>query len=264
LKTRELLPVIYLGTPGSTRKAVAILVDPVDGVLRGVLKTPLGQGGADGILREAKLLEKLRSQEVPGVPRLLFCDSEGKLSVQEAARGKPSGRRVTAAHLRWLCSLRQSGETSLAAASGPWREALLGLVDGLSAPARTRLTEALERRAPLPTVWEHGDFAPWNLLVEGQNVTAVDWEDGASEGLPLQDLCHFHWVQRFLLGDGRRARQRMDADLASAGAAFGLAREAVNDLRLHYLAREWVRRQRHGMTAHAVHLRAEIEAEATR
>jgi thiamine kinase-like enzyme len=38
----------------------------------------------------------------------------------------------------------------------------------------------------------HGDFAPWNILVEGgKNATLIDWEYGFLEGIPYLDLAHF-------------------------------------------------------------------------
>ena len=38
----------------------------------------------------------------------------------------------------------------------------------------------------------HGDFAPWNLLVNQENrLLAIDWEYGLREGFPLLDLAHY-------------------------------------------------------------------------
>lgn len=38
----------------------------------------------------------------------------------------------------------------------------------------------------------HGDFAPWNLLVNHENrVVAIDWEYGFRDGFPLLDLAYY-------------------------------------------------------------------------
>ena len=56
------------------------------------------------------------------------------------------------------------------------------------AACRERL-EVLDR---LPSVIEHRDFAPWNLLVdEDGTLRAVDWESSVRCGLPLLDLWYF-------------------------------------------------------------------------
>ena len=41
-----------------------------------------------------------------------------------------------------------------------------------------------------PTIY-HGDFAPWNIKVQGENWTLLDWERGEMAGLPLWDWLHF-------------------------------------------------------------------------
>lgn len=38
----------------------------------------------------------------------------------------------------------------------------------------------------------HGDFSPWNLLVDQKNrLMAIDWEYGLREGFPFLDLAHY-------------------------------------------------------------------------
>ncbi len=52
--------------------------------------------------------------------------------------------------------------------------------------------ERLEVLGRLPTVFEHRDFAPWNLLVDKDGtLRAVDWESSVQCGLPLLDLWYF-------------------------------------------------------------------------
>ncbi len=48
--------------------------------------------------------------------------------------------------------------------------------------------------APLPFVWEHGDFTIWNIFRNGQRVHVLDWEYSRG-GVPLADMIRLvtHW-----------------------------------------------------------------------
>ena len=61
------------------------------------------------------------------------------------------------------------------------------------APIASRpLASASRSSSRLPTVFEHRDFAPWNLLVDKDGtLRAVDWESSVQCGLPLLDLWYF-------------------------------------------------------------------------
>jgi hypothetical protein len=61
---------------------------------------------------------------------------------------------------------------------------------------------------PLPIVWRHRDFTPWNLLVDRGHLTVLDWE-GAQPGPALCDLLHFvsHWHELAPEGATEAGRQ---------------------------------------------------------
>ena len=44
---------------------------------------------------------------------------------------------------------------------------------------------------PVAAILQHNDLGSWNLVVEGANFTAVDWEAARRLGLPLWDLLYF-------------------------------------------------------------------------
>lgn len=48
--------------------------------------------------------------------------------------------------------------------------------------------------APLPIVWEHGDFSIWNVFRDGDRVRVLDWEY-CRPGAPLNDMIRLvtHW-----------------------------------------------------------------------
>jgi len=84
-----------------------------------------------------------------------------------------------------------------------------------------------------PTVIEHGDLAPWNLLRTADGLRAIDWEDGRLEGFPGFDLVHYvtnvgvlvhHWCA---LDVSRYARARLRATGFSEAEAQALVRLAA-------------------------------------
>jgi Ser/Thr protein kinase RdoA (MazF antagonist) len=53
------------------------------------------------------------------------------------------------------------------------------------------LETLLEGLEALPAVVQHNDLGTWNVLVRGEDFTAVDWESARGAGLPLWDLVYF-------------------------------------------------------------------------
>ena len=92
--------------------------------------------------------------------------------------------------------------------------------------------ERLEGLDRLPSVIEHRDFAPWNLLVDEDGVLrAVDWESSVRCGLPLLDLWYF--LTYLALAVERVPERRLaDAypqlvDRSSDGAGYRLGRRPL-------------------------------------
>ena len=122
---------------------------------------------------------------VPGVPlaRVLSTDRHASLAIDAAD---------------WLADLaldqafaeRDAWWPVIAA---PIVERFEGLVSRAVASDRlAAYRERLEVLERLPSVVEHRDFAPWNLLVdEDSTLRAVDWESSVQCGLPLLDLWYF-------------------------------------------------------------------------
>ncbi len=64
------------------------------------------------------------------------------------------------------------------------------------------LINYLTSEAKLNRIWNHGDFAPWNLKIQNTGILiAIDWEDAQRNGLPLQDLIHFIFIQAYLFNE---------------------------------------------------------------
>ncbi|MGB1547506.1 MAG: phosphotransferase family protein [Alphaproteobacteria bacterium] len=224
-------PVVHVGTPSANQRFVASLVDPLSRRVKAIAKAPIGEAAAARILHEADMLERL-AEEQPGVaPRLLFRNAASGITAEEAFQGEPTGRRLTAAHLAFLDRLRITGaETSLRQEIERLRPALATLPPA-RAEALGAVLKRLDRPTPLPAVWVHGDFAPWNLFLQEGRLVACDWENAEPRGLPLFDAMHFLWIQRYLFSD-----EDADPAMAALAAAFDLGEEDMGRLSLFYRA----------------------------
>lgn len=110
-------------------------------------------------------------------PHLVLCGS-WILALHSATRGRP----------RPLATFRGPGGAPLAEPLERVRRAhsLSPLGRELVSQVEAELREAGDME--LPTVCEHGDFWMGNVLVRGDRLGVVDWEDARPDGLPLMDL----------------------------------------------------------------------------
>jgi aminoglycoside phosphotransferase (APT) family kinase protein len=128
---------------------------------------------------------------------------------------------TTTAATRWLTDLAAASRTSGDGWSETVRTALhdftmtFGRAVGRELPAA--IHRGLATTPPMPTVCEHRDFAPWNLLVHGDKTLSVlDWESSVTCGVPALDLIYFLTYLAF-------AKQKITAPAASALPAYRAA-----------------------------------------
>ena len=235
--SENLLPVVYVGTPGPQQKAVVTLVGAESGSSQAVLKVALGQDAATSIRREAHVLSELERQSQLLAPRLLWIDDHGRRSCQSVILGKLTGRVLTRRHVAWLLHLPRSGQATTLDAQ---HEMFIRVFEknfseeaALIEPALAALAGA----APLPLTLVHGDFAPWNLKwLEHGTIVAIDWEEACFGGLPLHDICHFYAMQAHLFG-GRGVLETLDGSFLVREylQGMGVVQESLRPLFLHYL-----------------------------
>lgn len=245
----DLVPVVYVGTTGSTQKAVVTLLDKRNQEILGVAKLPLGAMAATNILSEADVLTELAS-ELPGLaPECLFSDSKKGVMVQQVLLGTPVKRDLTLAHIQWLSGLHQGPETTTIRAQAAALTQRLERASGLSESNRTTMQKVLKRLTdsePLPNTWIHGDFAPWNLKWQTGSsrgsLVAVDWEDAKPDGLPLYDLLHYQYIQSYLF-DTRSAVLTdtwQNSNVRQYAQSLGIARAQFDQIALYYLTDMWL------------------------
>lgn len=130
----------------------------------------------------------------PGRPLVLACADWGVPLRRKIRHLQLAADWLTRFHLQTLIRREPWDGRELAGSFAAFRERF-----GTSSEeeALFDLSLGLSRElagVPFPVVWRHRDFTPWNLLVDRDRLTVLDWE-GAQPGLALCDLLHFvsHW-----------------------------------------------------------------------
>lgn len=220
-----------------------------------------------GLEREAQVLEQLAGEPAAGerFPALLGRYRRGgRLGVAESVvegdslleRLTPQSfeemaRRVTALLLELAAVPRRQPPDwrrhSIEAPLADYEQHFDGV---LGAPQMARLRAELEAIGELPTVFEHRDCSPWNVVLAARDLPALlDWESAEPDGLPLLDLVYFLANAAFVLdgaleaGTTRAAYSRLlDPDtpygriaadsIASYIAALGVESTEIPRLRL--------------------------------
>jgi len=252
------VPVVYVGTPGASRKAVIHLVNPATGICNAIVKVPLAEGAQAAILREADVLETLADENYSCAPRMLYVDRNCGVSTQTTLNGKAGGHKFVDGYWAVLRALMLAGErTTIAGHAAEWQQQLpwtIGReseVEGLTA-AMSQLGDFNS----VPASWRHGDFAPWNVrqMADG-SVVLLDWEDAQRGALPLQDAFHFLHMQDYLFG-ARPAVHSAHVECFAIG--IGLSPAQCRKLEVAYLTHAYLQRSARGEIRHCEYLLATL------
>lgn len=232
---------LLIGNPvQDQRRFLGLLEEKTGGLV--VVKAGFTEAACEAIQTEADLLAEFGGQ-TPGVPRLTGLLGEGgqpyrALLLPLIEGGKASESRALAHLQNWFQGGRQSLSSfaDWSEIKSQWEKA------GIPADAMEEASQA-----SLEPVLEHGDYAPWNLLVDHHDdLWALDWEAGQRVGIPALDWVHYlYQVDKLLVGtsfpgiignlDGRL--QDPDAqDLLERAGWFGKHGWLV----LVYLATNWL------------------------
>ncbi len=228
-------PVVFIGKPSVTQKLTVFLAQK-SGKIGAVAKLALVPDAAESIRNEEQALRNLHSI-ISGIPAVLRSSFPPGVCIESWVEGRGIARNFTREHLFLLFQLPRTGRTiSMQRALGALKESLISedrqIADQFSA------TE--EWRGELPSVWEHGDFAPWNLKLSADKVLIpLDWEYSSPEGLPLLDLLHFFYRQEYLFRDIGSVRKALDENVLVQQycRAFQLDCEMQRRLGIYYLLR---------------------------
>jgi Ser/Thr protein kinase RdoA (MazF antagonist) len=217
---------LLTGGPRAISKVVGLVY--ADGEQRPafVLKWPRVGESEEGLIREADALAACHAR-VPaaGVPRLLArCGSGAQLAVAEtAAHGAPLFTRVSRSAFgplsrqgaSWLADfhdMHRGAPPDTGAWSARAEQAIARFAETFGAVIDARMLEETARVIAhldhVPTVIEHRDFGPWNILIDDAGALMVlDWESSRVHGLPLLDLIYFITYMAFFV-DGAMVSRR--------------------------------------------------------
>lgn len=161
------------------------------GKARTIAKYASGAGESASLHREYQTLRKLNQQvrfvgHVP-VPHSYKAGHLGSMLVTDAFDGLPGPYAADGAVEQWLkkCVVGPdiaAGTSSLLRTLNEQAVELGGSARDAFAPAYEHLENAI-----VPTTIVHGDFTPWNILVDADSVRVFDWENAVLDGIPEWD-----------------------------------------------------------------------------
>ena len=210
--------VVLAGTPGPAQTLTAQLLD-AKGRILGYLKYAETEAARQRLRRELFMISSI-PEEITPRPIKFGLMGGGEALLRGAVVGNPLRTTLPPEDgvIALLSSLAVSSGMSLEA--HPWARRIRSQGDH-------RLDYYLETLASRewPVVIQHGDFAPWNLLrTPGGAIKAIDWEFGAMEGFPYQDLCHyFLWVSFLIYRWEPLKAMQVVAEYLSRESAFSLS-----------------------------------------
>jgi hypothetical protein len=204
----------WLMLTGGTRtihKVVGLVFEEPNSQPRAIVKWPRVPEAVGLLQKEAAALDavhSLRVDGVPGVPKVLFCDhgSAGFSLGESALTGVPlytqlhsgNAHALALRAAEWLADL--AGAQPRTSDHMVWQRLVEPIVSEFESTFGTALdrdllnktrtvTESLEG---CPSVYEHRDFSPWNILLGRRGeISVLDWEGAEPHGLPLLDLLYF-------------------------------------------------------------------------
>lgn len=186
---------ILFGNPEPSHRRAILQVVRANGS-REMVKAGFCPESMAAVEREAEFLRHYGGS-VAGVPELREDLSDRRWRAISCAEvpGKPAGapNRWLKGGLELLAGWEIQDDSCLLQTWSAWPQCLAAAqameFSENQIEVLGKLGNAQVRRA-----YMHGDFAPWNLLVEGSAVRAIDWEWASADGLAGLDLVHA-WYQ---------------------------------------------------------------------
>lgn len=213
---------IASGVPGRDQKTIVQLVTPAGAVLAyaKLAHTPSTRAL---VAHETRTLRRLAEYGVRA-PRILGAETAAdgaELLVSTALAGERAPGELGTAHHRYLAVLASATGTTLRLADVPSVRTSLARFESLAPRADAAWRELFGMFAreltraghtPVPCALAHGDFTPWNVVVDGAEACAFDWEHARELAPAGHDALHFALQQAVLVE--RVAPARLRAHLA--------------------------------------------------
>jgi hypothetical protein len=222
--------------------------------LRAIAKVVMTKDGGDQLDREAAMLRELSAyDQLRGyVPQLRgrVAVRAGEVLLTDAFHGYPAPTAISPALEMWLHRCRH-GEVRPVTDSAIVRQAVERATKRGEGQLAQRGLDLIAGAQSRPCV-VHGDFAPWNIVTEGNRAFVFDWEYGLTDGIPAWDALFFvvqvgliasGWTEH-QLASAVRTRARRQRDGYSAVQYLGMAIMLLLELRARYRYRHDHARER--------------------
>lgn len=196
------------GVPGRDQKTIVQLVTPAGAALAyaKLAHTPSTRAL---VAHETHVLRRLAELRV-NAPRLLGggCEHGTAWLVQSGVAGARSPGRLHVPQRRFLADLAGATHATLRLADVPSVRASFERLAALTPraePGWCELFGALARALAdagdqrVPCALAHGDFTPWNVVVDGASACAFDWEHARELAPAGHDALHFTLQQAVLV-----------------------------------------------------------------
>lgn len=157
-----------------------------------IAKVAYDQTDDSGIANEASILRRLADHPAlkASTPRLLGQPDFhlGSVIVTDAFNGEPCQTSLDQPLRAWLERCSGSRRYSENGIIKQIEASVAGDIDLID---HVRRAAATLRDSRIPSVVQHGDFVPWNIVIQNGKPRVFDWEFGRPDGFPFWDAAFF-------------------------------------------------------------------------
>lgn len=208
--TNEIDFAIFEGTPSSSQKST--LQISCGKKILGYCKISDKENIYNLFKQEAEILNWLKSKGINGVPSVLYCDkfNDSYLFIQSTKKGNLSKitHSLTTKHIEFINQIHKKTVQYIPFEESDFYNDVLYLKSVLRNRQKSEV-EIFERsiilienyystRPCYEFSFSHGDFTPWNMYIENNNIEVFDFEFAAKTFPPRIDLIHY-FLQTLIL-----------------------------------------------------------------
>ena len=196
----------FIGTKGKHQKLICLILSKSNRDKFIAIKYPLGKESWNQIMKEYKILNKLKSYNNFYSPEPLKIDYQKRFYIQKCINGSNSViLHLKKAHYHFLASLMIRDK--IIDLEKIRKELINFLQENNQVISDCNMKDKLNQCIK-ETNWcghinqtiTHGDFTPWNIIFTKNNlIKVIDWEYASISGLPFYDLYFYKYQLKKLL-----------------------------------------------------------------
>ena len=236
---------IFMGTPGAQRSVLVALLE--NKKVSKFLKVPTSEASTALIENEKEAI--LSQQSSPSayvkMPSINYS-SDSKGLMIENLQDETSERvdSFTTTHAAFTIENLEQNATEIALnQTSFWEETRAAFRQSrFSKNAQLlelrmlgeRIIQGMNENVTVLTHWAHGDFTPWNMYLNDDNIALYDWEMYRDQAPALFDLYHFHYQKGILMdhNSSKKIQQQLDETFLT-NAIQAVIKEKTIDVQLY-------------------------------